>query len=586
MSCPRRSWRRLSVLRAAGALVVLAGALSGCVQLPESGPVVDAQGRGQASPVEGPYNDPRPPQPGESPQDIVKGFLDAMTATPVQINAAQQFLTKTARGDWHPQQKMIVYTNISNPTGSSDVSIRLGGADRIGVRGDWQGALPVADRLMSFPMALEGDEWRIAKVPNALVVPRPFFERTYQRAFLYFFDPTARILVPEPTYVPGGSQLAGSLVRSLLKGPNPSLAGVERSFLPPGRSLALSVPVSKAGLAEIVLKGAPGPLNAHTRQLLLAQLAWTLRQAPTVHTFSLTVGGHPVTDVSGDSVFSVDMGAQYDPRISLASAPLFALKNGLLVSGPATGLTSTLGRFGTTKLGIGAFAVSLDGLRVAATAPGQLLLGRVQGSGNVTRIYGSPGSRFLRPSWDFAGRLWSVEATPAGARVFWVRRGHQHQLAVPGVTGEQVRKFLISRDGSRLVAVLRDSRADRIVVSRIAYDASGRPLSATRAKRLDWLGGGSPRVRDIGWVSPTSFMVIHLLGRDVSEVRTIAVDGSTSADNVTTTTVPRRLLGLSTSPVGSQRSYALTRHDLIDLAQVNHTPDVPYQGLHHITYAG
>jgi hypothetical protein len=569
------------------ATVALMTALTGCVRLPETGPVVEANGKGQANPVAGPYNDPRPPQSGESPQDIVQGFLDAMTATPVQINAAQQFLSKDAQRAWNPQREMIVYSEISNPRGNSAVSVRLTGADRIGIRGDWQGALPVSDRLMGFPMVLEGDEWRIAKAPNALVIPKLFFERAYQRAFLYFFDPTGRILVPEPTYVPTGSQFAGTLVRSLLRGPNPNLSDVERSFLPPGLTSA-PVAVSKSGLADIVLKGAPGSLSAHTDQLLLAQLAWTLRQVPSVSTFSLTVGGHQITDSSGNSVFPVDLGTQYDPRKPLASATLYALRNGRLVSGPATRLTPIVGPFGSADLGIGAFAVSLQAAdpRVAAAAPGELLIGRVQGSGKVTQILGSPGSRFLRPSWDFARRLWAVEDTPAGARVEWVRHGRAHRLVVPEVSGQRVRQFLVSRDGSRLVAVIRGPRADRIEVSRIAYDAAGRPLSATRAKKVSWLGPGSPRVRDIGWDSPTSFVVVHLLARGVSEVRTIAVDGSTSEDNVVTTTIRKQVIGLATSPVGStQRSYALTRHQLVDLAQ-DPTASVSYSHLQHITYAG
>lgn len=578
--------RPVRLVRVALGAVCLVTALAGCVRVPDGGPVVEVQGKVEASPIEGPYSDPRPPQPGAAPQDIVQGFLDAMTATPVQTNAALQFLSRNAQASWNPQ-KIIVYNNISNPTGSSDVSVRLRRADRIGVRGDWRGALPVADRLMSFPMTLEGDQWRIAKAPNALVVPQLFFERTYQRAQLYFFDPTARVLVPEPTYVPRGGQLVGSLVRGLLRGPKPDLAGVERSFLPPGRALALSVPVTKTGLAEIVLKGAAsGALSLHSRQLMLAQLAWTLRQAPSVHTFSLTIEGHPVTDGAGNSVFAVDIGAQYDPRRSFASAPLYALHKGLLVSGPVTGLTPLDGRFGTTAQGIGSFAVSLDGGRVAGTAPGQLLIGRVHGDAPVRRIVGPPGSTFLRPSWDFDRRLWAVEDTADGARVLWVRHVREHPITVPGVTGERVSRFLVSRDGSRLVAVIHGAVADRIVVSRIAYDASGRAVDATRAEGLAWRGGGSQRIKAVGWVSPTSFMVLHLLGQDVSEVRTIAVDGSTSVAGAASSTLPGRLFGLATSPVVTQRSYALSRRALVDLSQGDQSPDVPYRRLHHITYAG
>ena len=61
--------------------------------------------------------------------------------------------------------------------------------------------------------------------PDALMVPRVWFEEPVPAASLYFFDPTARILVPEPVFVPGGDQVASSLVNGLLAGPAPTLAG-------------------------------------------------------------------------------------------------------------------------------------------------------------------------------------------------------------------------------------------------------------------------------------------------------------------------------------------------------------------------
>ena len=53
-----------------------------------------------------------------------------------------------------------------------------------------------------------------------------FYEQPFQDASLYFFDPTGRILVPEPVHVPQGQQLTTALVHGLLLGPRPSLAGV------------------------------------------------------------------------------------------------------------------------------------------------------------------------------------------------------------------------------------------------------------------------------------------------------------------------------------------------------------------------
>ena len=88
-------------------LLALALAVSGCVRMPESGPVVETRSGGALNDEQGIFIDPRPPQPGASAPDIVKGFLDAMTATPIQTNVAKQFLAKDAQASWNPQRRTV-----------------------------------------------------------------------------------------------------------------------------------------------------------------------------------------------------------------------------------------------------------------------------------------------------------------------------------------------------------------------------------------------------------------------------------------------------------------------------------------------
>ena len=104
-------------------------------------------------------------------------------------------------------------------------------------------------------MTTEDGEFRIAAAPDALIVPESWFEQRFRQVSLYFFDPTAEILVPEPVFVPRGEQLATTLIKGLLRGPSPELARVSRSFIPPGLTFGLSVPVSDDGVADISLQG-------------------------------------------------------------------------------------------------------------------------------------------------------------------------------------------------------------------------------------------------------------------------------------------------------------------------------------------
>ncbi|UUZ58123.1 hypothetical protein [Nocardioides sp. B-3] len=81
-------------------------------------------------------------------------------------------------------------------------------------------------------------------------MPATWFEDFFRRMSLYFFDPTAQILVPEPVFVPSGEQLASSLVGGLLDDPT-SDPRITRTFMPPGFTYDLSVPITAAGIAEV-----------------------------------------------------------------------------------------------------------------------------------------------------------------------------------------------------------------------------------------------------------------------------------------------------------------------------------------------
>jgi hypothetical protein len=572
--------------RAAGLMAGLGAALmlSSCVRLPETGPVVVSKQQGLTGPVEGPYSDPRRPQAHATPGQIVTGFLNAMTAVPLQTQVARQYLTAEGRARWQPKRGMVVYDDSTLPRGSSKVSVNLRGAHRIDGRSMWRGALAPGTHRTVFPMKLEHGEWRINRAPDALLVPALWFEQHFATVPVYFFDPLGRILVPELVHVPTGDQFTTALVRALVLGPARSLTGAIRSYIPPGLAAGLSVTLQTGGLADVVLRGAaPAPASDQSTAGMITQFAATLAQVPGVSTFRVTIAGTLISDGSGATAFPVGIPPRADPSVSRGSALVYALQRGLLVSGQAKGLTKLEGPFGTADQGIASFAVSLNGVDVAATTPDTLLVGPVQNNGSATTVLEGRGP-LLRPAWDFAGRLWDIEAAPGGAVVDVITNGTTHRVHVPGVSGHDVRRFLVSRDGSRLVAVIHGAASDRIVVSRLRYATSGRVVGATRAQRLPWQAGGNPRVRDIGWLSPTSIAVLHLLTHDVSEVRNLSIDGSTPVSEAVTTPIAGRVKGLATSPVDSETSFAVLPGNLLDLAQVD--PAVRYAHQRQFAYAG
>jgi Lipoprotein LpqB beta-propeller domain/Sporulation and spore germination len=572
-------------------LLVTAALLASCAQVPTKGPVVEAGDRGQVVQTQLQYSNPKGPQPGQSPTDVVNGFLVAMTATPLTVRTAQKFLSKQARTQWRPQ-RVISYIDHSPARGTHDVVVRLSGADQVGADGRWKGSVPAAERRLQFPMVREDNQWRIDAVPDALIVPRTFYDQQYtDDTQIYFFDPTARILVPEPVHIPQGS-LVSSLVRALVRGPSPSLSGVARTFVPPGLAVN-AVPVSKDGVALVTLRGRdPGPLSSKVSSLVIAQLGWTLRQDPAIRSFRVSIAGHPLTDTAGAQAFRVpndlpgeqSASHRYDPAVNSASVLFYALRRGLLVSGSIDRPSSVNGPFGNARQGIGPFAVRLDGNQVAGVTSDALVTGPVVGPEGPNKVLSGGG--LLRPAWDFAGRLWDIQNVSGKAGVVYLDSGRRHEVRIPGITGEDVRRFLVSRDGSRLVAVLRGRSSDRIVVSRLRYD--GAKAVGSRARPIPWLSSGTTLVRDIGWTSPTTIAVLDQLSRSQAEVRILNVDGSMPPDQAPPTLVNGRVSGLVSSP--NQAPYAVQADGITDIsrdsAQALPNPQIPTQRLRHLTYAG
>jgi hypothetical protein len=564
------------------ALVVVATvaallAAAGCVRVPESGPVVGTGSQGTADDPPGVFIDPNPPEPGASPPEIVTGFLDAMTATPIQTNAAKQFLTSDAQAAWKPEAETITYSEASPPRGGLRVSVTLGGARHLDGRGSYLGRLPARDRSLTFPMASEDGEWRIARAPDALIVPDSWFEQRFRQVSLYFFDPSARILVPEPVFVPRGEQLATALTGALLRGPGPALEGISRSFIPEGLSFGLSVPVSEEGIADLALRGFSGRLTPDASEQMLAQLAWTLRQEPTIRFLRVSVGGQQITLPGGESLFDVDeQGARYDPTVLGASTLIYGLRDGRLVSGPPDSLAPVDGPMGVSRLGVRSVAVSMTADQVVGVTGGGggVLLTSVRNQDDQVESVVSGARGLIRPGWDFSDRVWLVDNGPGGARVSYLSGNGPVGVRVPGVTGRRVAHFIVSRDGSRLVAVVRRARGDQVMVSRIVHDAQGRVVRVESANHIAWEGDNRLSVRDIGWSSPTSVAVLHRLARQLYQVRTISVDGSPPGPDSLLTTLPGRVTALVASPVQSESLFAVTPAGLLDLTQDTPAPEV------------
>lgn len=577
--------------RRAGSLIVLIAVLAtaGCVSMPDSGPVSTVPSD-VVTALPGTFDyQPEPPKEGDSPATIVTGFLDALRETPLTYGVARSYLTSAGSSSWEPGQRTIVYEDgtLSTSIEGDEATVTLGSTVELDSRGSWLGDLSGGDpTAFGLHLVQEDGQWRIADPPDALIVSRTHFESRFVRYDLHFLDPSAQVLVPEPVYLPAGTLTATLLVSGLLAGPGPGLQDVERTFFPLGTRLELDVGIDD-GVADVRLSREILGTDSAQLDLAMAQLAWTLRQLPGVERMKVTVDGAPVDQVTGASARSLQGWSSYDPTVSTAGPDLFALAGRDVVTvGEGDELVGVTGLRGPS---IRSFGVSLglaDPTELAlVTADGRRLLSRPLDDSEPGLTLRYTGDDLLRPAYDRFDNIWLVDRTPNGARVTVVPRdGTVHTFEATGLSGADVTAFELSRDGTRLAAVVDGG----VVLARIGRSETGRPTRLLAPTALP-LGEGAGRAVDVAWTSPTTVGALVRLGPAISQVRIAGVDGSFLLDTDTSLEpLFERSTELVTWPGAAAPVYLQAASgDLYDVSSTGHWTQAGLPAnLRGLTFAG
>ncbi|PWN04439.1 hypothetical protein DJ010_02025 [Nocardioides silvaticus] len=552
--------------RAAAALVLVV-LLTGCVGLPRSGPVIDANVPGDQSGDPVSSFDGRSPQPGDSRLAIVNGFLEAMMAWPISTSAAKEYLAEDAAEEWDPTST-VVYSDLATPQErGSSVSIRMRDAALLDESGGWRGAVPADRSTLTFQLTVEDGEFRILNPMDALVVRTSWFHDRYRQASLYYFDPTGEVLVPEPVFVPVGDTFATSLVTALLAGPPPRLRDVVTSYLPDNLTVGLSVPVID-GVATLDLSGdalTPSPAVA---ELILAQLAATVRQEPTIRALRVTIGGELLDPPGSETTYDVRATDDYDAADTGSAGVLYGLRRGRVVAGSFDDLREVDGPLGREPHDYRSMAVSPVGDRIAAvSADGrEVTVAPLRSPRNEVDTLPAGGTAFARPAWDASGRLWLLDRRPGGARVLVSEDGVRvREVQVFGVSGSAARRILVSRDGTRLVALVSRPGGDQLVSARVVLDQSGRIARIVESTVIRSFEGDQ-RAIDVAWTGPAEIaLLLPARPGELFEVQAVSVDGATVEGGTPSTFVPGRAIGLAGEPDPETPVYAVARDELGDV---------------------
>lgn len=508
-------------------------ALTGCASLPVSGPVHQVAADRTGGVPEAAYFNPPGPARDESPGAIVSGFLVAMQANPLTTSVARSYLSEHARDSWRPSHGTIVYDAYTVQATARGVRVRLTDTRRLDSRGGWRGTRPGSETL-DIHLVSENGQWRIDNPIDALVVPATYFEPSFARYNLYFYDQTGQVVLPDPVFIPRGQQTATNLVRGLLAGPGAALSQVTRPAVPPGTTLDLSVVVTESGVAEVPLSRDVLKASRQDFARLVHELAWTLRQVPGVERFRITVGGTPLPVPGGHPDVPVTSGAGLDAGLTGARPATWGLRSGRVVDLSTSSAFPVPGPLGRPGYALRSLAVS-DDHRVAAVsrdgttvyeAPADVR----QPTAKVERVFSS-GADLLRPGYDMFGDLWLLDRTSHGARLYVVRAGKVREVVAHGVTGADVTGFSVARDGSRLAVSLAGPGPVGRVVDVLRTD-EGEVTGIGHQTQLTGDLTDGARVVDVGWRDPGTLALLARPSDDTSRVVLVSSDGSPVASTV------------------------------------------------------
>lgn len=485
-------------MRRRGWVVALLLVLTGCAQVPSSGPIVEVE---QSVPQVGSSSFvralARPPVPGMTQVEVVQGFLDAASGFEDGHAVARQYLTEQASRTWAPDAGARVYVTDSEtltPTSEQQVSFTATQMAAISARSQYRPAPPGATLTEQFGLVRQGDDWRIQEVPQGLLLSRAAVERSYREFQTYYVAEPGGVLAPNPVlFASSQRDVTAGLLRSLLAGPGPWLAPAVINAFPPGTrldSVSSADGVLRVDLSEEVLRA-----DDLARQQLSAQIVWTLRQVSGMRAVEITAAGQPFTVPGAPAVQPRTAWPEYDPDVLPADAPWFLIRSGAVMAATdASAVEPVAGAAGLASPAVRQPLISLDRAALAATDRRSVLLTAQMQPGARWRTARTTGTS-AGGSWDRTGLLW-LPGPESGAQVVTVLGSQSVRVPLA-----PVRSVQISRDGSRALVVAGPRPSAQAYLLRVDRDGSVPRLGQPRAMQTG-------PVRAAAWSSATQVALL------------------------------------------------------------------------------
>jgi hypothetical protein len=546
--------------------VALSALVAGCAAVPTSGVVESATvppgpGGGTGSGRSCCDLIMQGPDAGWDPRQIVSNFLLASANFANDHAIAREYLTAAANKAWRPGSAVTVIAQPPDVTlprrpvrsqNATVVQVQAQELATLGASGQYNPAPGGQQQLTrQFGVQSVNHRWRIAILPasgvgqpsHELLLTKALFQLAYEPRNLYYFDPSGKVLVPDPVFVPVDSSDPGTgLVRALFRSPPGWLEGAAASAFPSQARLLRPVQVPPGSRTAIVDIGLPRGAATQSRlRAMTAQLVWTLTSpsySPAPAQFvQLEVNGRP-SSPAGASIPVQDR-RDYPQQVLdppghedlyyLAPNGSVRVLRGSLPVGASSAGQPVPGQAGTGQVPLHLLAIS-PGERYLAGIAGPSdtvyvsdLVAAAQShakssAGNLS--YRLTGSGFTAISWDRRDDLWVAGKVGRQSGVWVVAPGSSTpvRVSLPMGTGP-VTALEVAPDGVRVAMI---TGSGRLLLGAVLRDGGQTTVLRTVAVGTDVVGPSA-----LSWYDADHLLVVgqSTAGPSLEEV---PVDGDRS----------------------------------------------------------
>ncbi|TJZ39947.1 hypothetical protein FCH28_37745 [Streptomyces piniterrae] len=501
-----------------------------------------------------------PPQDGAQPTNIVRSFLDATTSDEADFRTATQYLAKSARRTWRPFKTINVLQErpkpepkaLPNREDANGYTVTLSGSQVATVDDNHAYTPQEKPYRQTIHLIKEGDQWRIDRLPNGLVLGQSDFQRIYRSVNKFYFasydsesqEPKAsrNVLVADPVYLRQRIEPITASVEALLSGPTNWLDKVTTSAFPHGTRLAArDLTLDDSNALHVKLN--KQAVNTDTVQCkrMAAQLFFTVQDM----TRASKISQVELQDDSGNSLCALTQDqAERDFAPSRhaghSAKEYFIDADHKVVAMPdsATEPTPVRGPFGTGKTPLRSVAISrAEDTAAGVSSDGHALYvaGMEDGVERGDPLLTSAGSLkgpedgLTAPSWDGLGDLWIADRDTHGSRLLRMRegKGEPEEVAVPGLGKRRIKAIRVAADGIRIAMLVEDKGRTTLQLGRVERaGTSQHPVLSVQELRPI-----APQLEDVvaaSWAGGSRLVVVGRESGGVQQMQFMETDGSAS----------------------------------------------------------